>query len=123
MYPSLFITLFLISLTNAQNELEPIRVQHRVVHPNLPITPWSELGTVALPNLQFISPIGSPATLIPCDTLLNDLVQFRKSVDPSIEGAMYQVALDRPGVTDGVWPTSVVKAVSRANIVEYPTSS
>lgn len=121
MYSSLFITLLLISFTNAQNELEPIRVQHRVVHPNLPITPWSELGTVALP--EYISSLGSSATLVPSDTLLNDLDQFRESVDPTLEGAMYQVALDRPGVTDGVWPTSVVKAVSHANIVEHPTSS
>lgn len=122
MYPSLSVTLLLISFANARNELESIRVQHRVVHPNLPITPWSELGTVALP-LHSISPLGSPATLVPSDTLLNDLVQFKESVDPTIEGAMYQVALDRPGVADGVWPTSVVKAVSRANILEPPTSS
>lgn len=113
---SLFITLLLISLVNAQSEPEPIRVQHRVVHPNLPITSWSELGTVALPPLHSISPLGSPATLIPSDTLLDDIAQFTESMDPTIEGAMYQVALERPGIADGVWPTSVVKAVSRANI-------
>ncbi|KAH0839906.1 hypothetical protein J3R83DRAFT_858 [Lanmaoa asiatica] len=110
MYPSPFFTLFLISLASAQNEFEPIHVQHRVVHPNLPITPWSELGSIALPSLHSISPLGSSATLIPSNTLLDDLVQFQESVDPTIEGAMYQVALDRPGVADGVWPTSVVKA-------------
>ncbi|KAF8556990.1 hypothetical protein OG21DRAFT_428207 [Imleria badia] len=104
MYPSLFITLLLVSFANAHSE---IRVQHRVVHPNLPMTPWSELGTVALPSLHSISPLGSPATLVSSDTLLDDLVQ---SVDPTVEGAMYQVALERPGVADDVWPTSVVKA-------------
>lgn len=114
MHLSPFITLLLVSIANAQNEPEPIRVQHRVVHPNLPITPWSELGTVALPS---ISPFGSPATLIPSDTLLDDLVQFTASVDPTVEGAMYQVALERPGVTDGVWPTSLVNAVSRADTI------
>jgi len=110
MHFSPFITLFLISFADALSEPGPIRVQHRVVHPNLPITPWSELGTVALPSLHSISPSGSPATLIPSDTLLDDLVQFTESVDPTVGGAMYQVALERPGVADDVWPTSVVKA-------------
>lgn len=123
MHFSPFITLLLVSFANAQNEPEPIRVQHRVVHPNLPITPWSELGTVALPSLHSISSSGSPATLIPSDTLLDDLVQFTESVDPTAEGAMYQVALERPGVTDDVWPTSVVKAVSRTDTLEPLTSS
>jgi hypothetical protein len=117
MYPSLFITLLLVSFANAHSE---IRVQHRVVHPNLPMTPWSELGTVALPSLHSISPLGSPATLVSSDTLLDDLVQ---SVDPTVEGAMYQVALERPGVADDVWPTSVVKAVSRVDILRPLTSS
>lgn len=101
-----FITLLLVALANAHSE---IRVQHRVVHPNLPIAPWSELGTVALPSSHSIDPLGSPATLVPSDTLLD------QSVDPTVEGAMYQVAVERPGITDDVWPTSVVKAVSRVN--------
>ncbi|KAF8138449.1 hypothetical protein EV363DRAFT_1155534 [Boletus edulis] len=106
MYFSPLIALLLVSFADAQG----IRVQHRVVHPNLPITPWSELGTVALPSLHSISPSGSHATLNPSDTLLDDLSKFTQSVDPTLEGAMYQVALERPGVTDDVWPTSVVKA-------------
>ncbi|KAI9574694.1 hypothetical protein HD554DRAFT_2049235 [Boletus coccyginus] len=110
MYFSSFITFLLVSFANAQNEPEPIRVKHRVVHPNLPVTSWSELGTVALPSLHSISPLGSSATLIPSDTGFRDLVQFTESVDPIVEGAMYHVALERPGVTDDVWPTSVVKA-------------
>lgn len=123
MYPSPLISLLLISLANAHSEPELIRVQHRVVHPSLPITPWAELGTVAIPPLRSISPLGSPAILIPSGTLLDDLVEFKESVDPTMEGAMYQVALDRPGVPDGVWPTSVMKTVSRANIPEPLTSS
>ena len=114
------ITLLLISFANAHGEPDPIHVQHRVVHPNLPITQWSELGTVALPSLHSISSFGSPATLIPSNTRLDDLVEFAESVDPTIEGAMYQVALERPGVTDDVWPTSVVKAVSRAGTQNPP---
>jgi len=123
MYFSSFITLLLVSLANAQNEPEPIRVKHRVVHPNLPVTSWSEFGTVALPSLHSVSPLGSSATLIPSDTRFHDLVQFTESADPVVEGAMYQVALERPGVTDDVWPTSVVKAVSHAVTLEPLTSS
>lgn len=111
----MFITLLLVALVSAQSEPELVRVQHRVVHPNLPVEPWSLLGTVSLP-LDSISPLGSPATLIPSDTVLDDIAQFTELVDPTTEGVMYQVAIERPGVTDGVWPTSVVKAVSRAHI-------
>ena len=119
MYYSPLVTLLLISLANAQSQPEPICVQHRVVHPNLPITPWSQLGTIALPSLHSISPLGSLATLVPSDTLLDDLVQFAESVDPAVEGAMYQVALER-GATDDVWPTSVVKAVSHNPRTPHP---
>ncbi|KIJ20282.1 hypothetical protein PAXINDRAFT_166380 [Paxillus involutus ATCC 200175] len=98
--------------SSTQDESEPLRIQHRVVHPDLPITPWSELGTVALPpsGLHLISPVGTPAMLIPSDSLLDDLVEFAEKIDPTMEGAMYQVALERPGAPDGVWPVSVVKA-------------
>ncbi|KIL00594.1 hypothetical protein PAXRUDRAFT_821492 [Paxillus rubicundulus Ve08.2h10] len=98
--------------SSTQNESEPLRIQHRIVHPNLPITPWSELGTVALPpsGLYIISPLGAPATFIPSGSLLDDLVDFVEMIDPAMEGAMYQVALERPGTPDGLWPVSVVKA-------------
>ncbi|KIJ70088.1 hypothetical protein HYDPIDRAFT_164245 [Hydnomerulius pinastri MD-312] len=114
-------SLFLLALsllfstsTNAQSstqdEPELLHIHHRVVHPNLPITPWSELGSVALPTLHSISPFGTPTKLVPSDSLLDDLVEFAETIDPSLEGAMYQVALERPGVSDAVWPVSVVKA-------------
>jgi hypothetical protein len=104
--------------SSTQDESEPLRIQHRVVHPDLPITPWSELGTVALPpsGLHLISPVGTPAMLIPSDSLLDDLVEFAEKIDPTMEGAMYQVALERPGAPDGVWPVSVVKAVCSPSI-------
>lgn len=123
MYFSLLVTPLLIALVDAQSKHDQIRVQHRVVHPNLPVTPWSELGTVALPSLQFLSPLGSPAALVPSDTLLDDVSRFMESVDPTIEGAMYQVALERPGSADDVWPTSVVKAVSRVSIYTWSICS
>ena len=111
MYPSLFITLLYVVLVSAK----AIRVQHRVVGPKLPIPPWSTLGTVPLPPLHSISSLGSPATLTLSDTALDDIAQFAQSVEPTIEGVMYQVALERPGISDDVWPTSVVKAVSCTN--------
>ncbi|KAF9247333.1 hypothetical protein BU15DRAFT_38950 [Melanogaster broomeanus] len=110
----LFCSLLFISPTYAQSptqdEPELISIQHRVVHPNLPITPWSELGTVAIPPLQSLSPLGTPVKFTPSDSLLDDLVEFAETIDPTLEGALYQVTLERPGVSDGVWPVSVVKA-------------
>ncbi|KAF9226593.1 hypothetical protein BS17DRAFT_492648 [Gyrodon lividus] len=110
----LALPLFFLTSTCAQSPTqdgpEQISIQHRVVRPNLLTTPWSELGTVALPPSHSISPLGTPATFIPSASLLDDLVEFAQTVDPTMEGAMYQVALQRLGVPDGVWPVSVVKA-------------
>jgi hypothetical protein len=113
---SFFLSCSLLSISFAfaqsptLHEPELISIQHRVVHPNLPITPWSKLGTVAIPPLHSLSPLGTPAQLTPSDSLLDDLVEFAETIDPTMEGAMYQVTLERQGVSDGEWPVSVVKA-------------
>jgi ER membrane protein complex subunit 10 len=114
MHISAVVALLLVSVANAEERI--LQVQHRIIHPNLPTTAWSELGTVVLPLTQNISPLGFRATLVPSDTLFDDLAEFTESVDPTREGAMYQVALELPGVADNVWPTSVAKAVSRVNL-------
>ncbi|KAH7887630.1 hypothetical protein F5I97DRAFT_862320 [Phlebopus sp. FC_14] len=90
-------------------EQQELHIYHRVVHPNLPVTPWSELGFVVLPPQHSMSPLGTPAELVTSDAVQDDLSEFSLAVDPAIEDAMYQVSLERADVPDALWPVSTVK--------------
>ncbi|KAG1755563.1 hypothetical protein EDB19DRAFT_1661971 [Suillus lakei] len=79
-----FLTLSLFSLATSQaHEPNELRLMHRVVHPDLPVTPWAELGTVSIPSFKSISPTGSYASLSLADK-------------PDMQSAMYHVAIERP---------------------------
>ncbi|KAH7930743.1 hypothetical protein BV22DRAFT_1054533 [Leucogyrophana mollusca] len=79
---------------------QAVRILHRVVHPNLPPPDFAELGSINPPT----------AELIPSSSLLDDLALFTDAVSPHLDGAMYQVALERPGdVDESMWSISTVK--------------
>jgi hypothetical protein len=84
---------------------------HRVVHPNLPVTPWSELGTVSLPPFTSIQPTGFHTSLSLVGSLQEDLDDFAEAVNPNMQGAMYHVAIEHPLSEDALWPVSSMKAV------------
>jgi hypothetical protein len=83
---------------------------HRVVHPDLPVTPWAELGTVSIPSFKSISPTGSHASLSLAESLRDDLAEFTEAVNPNLQGAMYHVAIEHPELEGSV---SSIKAVSQ----------
>lgn len=111
----LALSIFFLPISKAyeSSEVPSLRLVHRVVHPNLPVTPWSELGTVTLPPFASIQPTGSHASLSLAESLLNDLADFAKTVNPNMQGAMYHVAIEHSLSEDAVWPVSSMKAVGR----------
>ncbi|KAG0709767.1 hypothetical protein DFH29DRAFT_885716 [Suillus ampliporus] len=118
---SLFLlTLSLFSLPTSQaHESTEFRLMHRVVHPNLPVTPWTELGTVAVPPFKSIQPTGSYVSLSLGESLLEDLAEFAEVVNPNMQDAMYHVTIER---SESVGPVSSTKACllplsTSANIV------
>ncbi|KAG6336687.1 hypothetical protein ID866_2394 [Astraeus odoratus] len=92
--------------TCARDEPAEFYLHHRVIHPNLPATAWSEFGTVVASHL---SPAGVPATFIPSESLIDDLSGFTENVDLSLGESLYQVAVERPGMVDTLWPVSIMK--------------
>ncbi|KAI6134970.1 hypothetical protein EV401DRAFT_2249971 [Pisolithus croceorrhizus] len=106
-----FVALWLcfVSRAYAQDVPTQLYIRHRVVHPNLPVTPWSNLGSISIPHLSSISPSGTPVTFTPAETLLDDLSEFAESVDPALEESLYQVAVEKPKLSEGMWPASVMK--------------
>ncbi|KAG1815540.1 uncharacterized protein BJ212DRAFT_1357191 [Suillus subaureus] len=115
----LTLSLFSQSVTSQTNEFTELRLMHRVVHPDLPVTPWAELGTVSIPSFKSISPIGSHASLSLAESLRDDLAEFAEAVNPNMQGAMYHVAIELPELEGSV---SSIKACllpssTSANIV------
>ncbi|KAG2042298.1 hypothetical protein BDR03DRAFT_978956 [Suillus americanus] len=106
-----FLTLSLFSqlVTSQSNEFTELRLMHRVVHPDLPVTPWAELGTVSIPSFKSISPTGLDASLSLAESLQDDLAEFAEAVNPDMQGAMYHVAIELPESEGSV---SSIKAVS-----------
>ncbi|KAG1840071.1 hypothetical protein DFJ58DRAFT_811146 [Suillus subalutaceus] len=96
--PFALLTLSLFSqlVTSQTNESTELRLMHRVVHPDLPVTPWAELGTVSIPSFKSISPTGSHAPLSLAESLQDDLAEFADAVNPNMQGAMYHVAIELP---------------------------
>ncbi|KAG1892319.1 hypothetical protein F4604DRAFT_1698847 [Suillus subluteus] len=92
----LTLSLFSQLVTSQTNESTELRLMHRVVHPDLPVTPWAELGTVSIPSFKFISPTGSHAPLSLAESLQDDLAEFADAVNPNMQGAMYHVAIELP---------------------------
>ena len=115
---SLFlITLSLFSLPTSQGHesSNELRLMHRVVHPDLPVIPWSELGTVALRGpFESVQPTGSHASLSLAKSFPDDLADFAEAVNPKFERGMYHVAIESPRSPDGAWALSNIKAVGRA---------
>ena len=116
MHPLLSFFLLALSIPASQahesSELQ-LHLMHRVVHPNLPVTPWSELGTVAIPSFTSIQPTGFHTTLSLEESLQEDFTGFAEAVNPNMEGAMYHVAIEYPPSQDALWPVSSMKAVGR----------
>lgn len=102
-------SLFCQLVTSQTHELTELHLIHRVVHPDLPVTPWAELGTVTVPSFKSISPTGSAASLSLAESLRDDLAEFSEAVDPNMQGAMYHVAIER---LESEGPISSIKAVS-----------
>lgn len=107
----LLATLWLCSASQAYAQDAPTQlyIHHRMVHPNLPVTYWSNFGSISIPHPSSISPSGTPVTFTPSETLLDDLSKFAESVDPALEESLYQVAVGRPELSEGIWPMSVMK--------------
>jgi hypothetical protein len=113
----LLLTLSIFSLPTSRADESPelkLRLMHRVVHPNLPVTPWSELGEVTIPPFTSIHPSGYQAPLLLAESLQDDLAGFAEAVDPNMPGAMYHVAIEHPLSEDALWSVSSMKAVGRA---------
>ncbi|KAG1833396.1 hypothetical protein EV424DRAFT_1532881 [Suillus variegatus] len=100
-------SLFCQLVTSQTHELTELHLIHRVVHPDLPVTPWAELGTVTVPSFKSISPTGSAASLSLAESLRDDLAEFSEAVDPNMQGAMYHVAIER---LESEGPISSIKA-------------
>ncbi|KAG1752658.1 uncharacterized protein EDB91DRAFT_1103714 [Suillus paluster] len=115
---SLFLlTLSLFSLpTSKANAPTELRLMHRVVHPNLPVTPWAELGTITLPPFESIQPIGSHVSFSLGESLHDDLAEFAEAVNPNMQGAMYHVTIDSDGPVSSTKACLLPSATS-ANIV------
>ncbi|KAJ8587191.1 hypothetical protein M405DRAFT_852998 [Rhizopogon salebrosus TDB-379] len=109
----LLLTLSIFSLPTSRADESPelkLRLMHRVVHPNLPVTPWSELGEVTIPPFTSIHPTGYQAPLLLAESLQDDLAGFAEAVDPNMPGAMYHVAIEHPLSEDALWSVSSMKA-------------
>lgn len=98
-----------VSRTYAQDVPTQFYIHHRVVHPNLPVTPWSNFGSISIPHPSSISPPGTPVTFTLAETLLDDLSEFAERVNPALEESLYQVAVEKPKSSEGMWPASVMK--------------
>jgi ER membrane protein complex subunit 10 len=91
---------------------EDFRILHRVHNPLAPVpSPFSERG--------ILSNTPSTPLLITSDKLGDDLQQFAKAAQ-NLNGALYQVALEREGDEhEGHWSISSVKAVRFRMIVHF----
>ncbi|KAI1786498.1 hypothetical protein LXA43DRAFT_1099122 [Ganoderma leucocontextum] len=82
------------------------RLLHRVFHPSLPDTPFSDRA------ILHVSSSGSAAEtrLVPSETYAKNLREYLSAAE-SLKDALYQVALERPGDVDQTqWATSSVLA-------------
>ncbi|KAG2156186.1 hypothetical protein DEU56DRAFT_765943 [Suillus clintonianus] len=115
-----FALLSLFSLATSQvHEPTELRLMHRVVHPDLPVTPWAELGIVTVPSFESISPTGSHASISLAESLRDDLAEFAEAVNPNMQGAMYHVAIELPELEGSVSSTKacLLPSSTDANIV------
>jgi len=111
-----FLPAFLwVAVTLATESESPnvVRIHHRVAHPNLPVVPFVERGTIVLPdssNTRAGSAPSSKVSLVPSESIQDDLASFAEEIPPSLAGGMYQIALEHPGDEDeSQWAVSVVK--------------
>lgn len=83
---------------------EELRVFHRIHHPAASSpSPFLERGSLSLTS--------TGASLVPHETLAEDLLELAE-VSHGLDGAFYQVALEREGDEhEGHWAISSVKAV------------
>ncbi|KAG2154918.1 uncharacterized protein EDB93DRAFT_1335794 [Suillus bovinus] len=124
MYIPIFFALLTSSLfcqlvASQTHETTELRLMHRVVHPDLPVIPWAELGTVSIPSFKSISTHWLTCSLSLAESLKDDLAEFSKAVNPNMQGAMYHIAIERPELEGSV---SSIKACllpssTSANIV------
>lgn len=96
----------------SQDGRAEFRLYHRAINPNLPVTQWTDLGTVLVPRPSSISPLGTPATFTPSVSLVDDLSKFAENIDPGLEESLYQITIERAGMREAGWPVSVMKGVS-----------
>jgi hypothetical protein len=102
--------------------VDPLRVHHRVYHPNHPQAPFAQRGTI------LFSSGSASATFEPSESLIGDLAAFADVVR-TVDGTLYQIALEREGdLGDGHWDISSVKVchlpkISSESIILHVTSS
>lgn len=104
------LSLCVVPHTYAGGNNVELQLRHRVVHPNLPVTSWSEFGTISVPSILSISPSGTPVTFVPSESLPGDLSEFAGHVDPTLDETFYQITVQKPGMSEAMWPVSVMKA-------------
>lgn len=99
-----------VVLADPNAAVDPPRLYHRLFDPAASGAPWAERGTLALPGPG--SAPSASAHLVPADTLEADLAHFAQTLrSPDAAGALYQLALARPGAADPAhWHVSAVKA-------------
>lgn len=117
---TLALSLFSQLVTSQTHESTELHLLHRVVHPDLPVVAWAELGNVSIPSFKSIAPTGSHASLSLAESLQDDLAEFAKAVRPSMQGAMYQVGIQRPeseGMSVSNIKACLLPSSTSANIV------
>ena len=105
----------------AQDDHVQLHLRHRLVHPNLPITSWTDFGTISVPSLPFISSFSTPVAFVPSESLSKDLSDFVEHVDLTLDESFHQITVQRPGMSDAMWPVSIMKAVSATPIYVVET--
>lgn len=89
-------------------EATQYKLYHRVYHPVAPQVLYTERGTLVISDSNHVA-------FEPSSTLAADLTNFAETLQSSkgnLEGALYQVALEREGdMDDTSWDVSAVKVV------------
>ena len=90
----------------------PLRLLHRLYHPELASNPFVERGSLLLSGSGSVP----HASLVPSETVQADLSAFAEvaqNVEHDRDLVLYQLALEHPGDTHhSQWHVSAVKAVS-----------
>ncbi|PIL37202.1 hypothetical protein GSI_00895 [Ganoderma sinense ZZ0214-1] len=98
--------LLLLAVPPLVSASPPLRLHHRVFHPSLPDSPYSERAILHVSG----SGPAAETRLVPSQTYAENLRDFFSAVE-GLKDALYQVALERPGDIDQTqWATSSVLA-------------